>query len=323
MADESRNRGGYALAFDLGGSFFKAGLVSAAGEILKRERVAVPAGRDAACALLGEIAGRLTAGLDSPVAGIGIGAPGEIDRVRVAVSGGSANLPHLSGVPLAPLFADISGNVAIDNDATNAARGELAYGAARGCRNALVMTIGTGIGGGLVLDGAIYGGASGYAGEFGHTVIVAGGRRCTCGGEGCLEAYVSAWALRQEARAAVARFPDSSLAAIRDREIEPLDLSEAAAHGDILATELLAAAGRHLGIAVASVVNLLNLDAVIVGGGISAAGDALFGPLERQFRIAALPAAARACRIVPAQLGNDAGMLGAARLVFGAEKAAR
>nr|HPN83653.1 ROK family protein [Spirochaetota bacterium] len=190
------------------------------------------------------------------------------------------------------------------------------WGAARGMQDVLVITLGTGIGGGLIINGRPVSGRSGYAGEFGHTIIDVAGRRCTCGGTGCVEAYASAWALRERAADIVKRHPQTVLGQIQERSVEPLDIVQAAQAGDPWAAALIRESGEYLGIAIASAVNLLNPEAVILGGGLSADGQVLFTPLEESFRLRVLPAAGTVCRILPASLGNDAGLMGAASLVF-------
>ncbi len=307
------------LSFDIGGSFFKAAMVLPDGTIVSRDRQAVPPRREQAIAVLQEMAGRLTKGLDGRIAGIGVGAPGAIDRDRAAIAGYSENISHLVDVSMKEVFAGLSDRVCMDNDANNAAHGEHRWGAARGMDTALVITLGTGIGGGVIVHGRVLSGASGYAGEFGHMIVDPNGRRCTCGGTGCIEAYASAWALRERSRDIVKRHPETMLARISGRAVEPLDIVEAASSGDPWAGILVREAGQMLGTALASAANLLNPEAVIIGGGIAAAGPVLLDPLEESFRFRVLPAAGRACRVLPAALGNDAGLLGAASLVLDEE----
>jgi glucokinase len=304
------------LAFDIGGSFFKAALVSADGQIIHQAREAVPQSKDQSVDSLKRIAKKLLAEQAQAVIGIGIGAPGVIDRKNICIAGFSANIPQLAGVSMREVFAGISENVAMDNDATNAARGEHRWGAAQGLDDALVITLGTGIGGGLIVNGKIVYGASGYAGEFGHTIIEANGRRCTCGGLGCIEAYASAWALRERAADVARRHPESLLTKISGREIEPKDIVAAAEQGDTWAALLMREAGELLGVALASAANLFNPSAIIIGGGLAAAGSILFDPIEMSFRARVLPAAGAVCRIMPAALANDAGILGAASLIL-------
>jgi glucokinase len=315
-----------ALAFDIGGSFLKAALVDTAGRIQKEERLPLPSGTDEAVAALTRLAETLTEGGRQALAGIGIGAPGAIDHAGCAIGADAGNLPQLIGVQFDEVFSLYAVPVRIDNDATNAARGEYFFGAARGMPNALIITLGTGIGGGLILNGEIYSGADSYAGEFGHVIVQANGRRCTCGGYGCVEAYASAWALRLRAGDLVRRCPESSLAslaadssgtALSKTVIEVADIMAAAGAGDALALAITYEAADMLGIALASAANLLNLSAVVIGGGVAAAGETLFAPLRASFRRNALPRASAACTLIPAELGNRAGLAGAAALIFG------
>ncbi|HPH02521.1 MAG TPA: ROK family protein [Spirochaetota bacterium] len=304
------------LAFDIGGTFIKAARVSSTGEILQRVRVPVSPSREEMCAILRRVAQDLLGDHEPETTGIGVGAPGAIDRSVPCIAGFSENIPQLVGVSLREVFEGLSDTVLMDNDANAAAWGEHRWGAARGMQDVLVITLGTGIGGGLIINGRPVSGRSGYAGEFGHTIIDVAGRRCTCGGTGCVEAYASAWALRERAADIVKRHPQTVLGQIQERSVEPLDIVQAAQAGDPWAAALIRESGEYLGIAIASAVNLLNPEAVILGGGLSAAGQVLFTPLEESFRLRVLPAAGTVCRILPASLGNDAGLMGAASLVF-------
>ena len=315
------------LAFDIGGSFLKAALVDTLGRVQREERLSLPQRMEEALASLLSLAKNLTDSGQLPLAGIGIGAPGAIDHAGCAIGGDSGNLPQLIGIKFDELFSSYAVPVRIDNDATNAARGEYLFGAARGMHNALIVTLGTGIGGGLILNGKIYAGAASYAGEFGHLIVEAHGRRCTCGGSGCIEAYASAWALRLRAADLVRRCPESSLASLASggggnpKGIEVSDIMAAAASGDALARGIAYEAADMLGIAFASAANLLNLNAIVVGGGIAAAGEVLFEPLRASFRRNTLPKAFAACTLIPAELGNKAGLAGAAALIFDREEA--
>jgi glucokinase len=305
-----------ALAFDIGGSFLKGALIDSSGRIHRQESAALPHAPDAALQALLQLAHTLTDGGRQAVQGIGIGAPGVIDHENCGIGADAGNITQLVGQNLARVFSSYAVPVRIDNDATNAARGEHLFGAARGLKNVLVITLGTGIGGGLILDGKVYSGASSYAGEFGHVIVEANGRRCTCGGYGCVEAYASAWALRLRAADLIGRSRDSTLAAKAEAGIEVTDIAEAAAAGDALARTLMDEAARMLGIALASAANLLNLSAIVIGGGIAAAGEVLFRPLGLTFRQRAMPKASADCALIPAALGNKAGLAGAAALIF-------
>ncbi|MDR2734601.1 MAG: ROK family protein [Spirochaetota bacterium] len=303
------------LAFDIGGSNLKAGLVDPSGNILKEDRLPLPENRDQALEALIHLAGGLAK--QGECIGIGIGAPGVIDHASSSIAADANNLPQLVGARFDELFRVWDVPVKIDNDANNAARAEHLFGAARGKKNVLVVTLGTGIGGGLILNDTLYTGASAYAGEFGHMIVEARGRRCTCGGEGCLEAYAGAWALRLRAESLRKRFPESSLTGFPDGAMDVADMAAAARCGDTLACALMREAGEMLGAALASAANLLNFDAVVIGGGVSAAGDVLFEPMRASFRQRALPKVSQTCTLLEARLGNRSGLVGAAALIYG------
>jgi glucokinase len=193
--------------------------------------------------------------------------------------------------------------------------GEWWLGAARGGRNVVGITIGTGIGGGLIIDGQLYHGASDVAGEIGHTTIDVNGRYCKCGNYGCLEAYASGPAIATRAREALVREDTASMLPSRvDGQLERITAEtvyDAAMQGDGLAQEIVRDTARYLGAGIASLLNVMNPDVVVVAGGVTQAGEALFGPLRTEVRRRAFGAAVRAVRIVPAELPGTAGVVGA------------
>ncbi len=253
------------------------------------------------------------------VAAVGFGIPSLMDsrtgRAVVAV-----NLP-LADIRFADVMAERLGlPVFVDNDANLAALAEHRAGAARGRREAVVLTIGTGIGGGLILGDRLYRGATGSAGELGHVVIEADGPPCqgSCPNHGCVEVLASGTALAIEARRLAQERPDSRLAEATAEGYElvgPL-ITELAHDGDSAAIEALELIGRRLGVAIASFVNIFNPQVVVVGGGVMAAGELLLGPARREVAARALPPSRDEVEIVPAALGVEAGMVGAAALAF-------
>ena len=250
------------------------------------------------------------------VAAVGLGIPATIDRERgVAVS--AVNLP-ISEMPIRDLVSERTGlPVFVDNDANVAALAEYLYGAARGMRNAVMITVGTGIGGGLILEGELYRGSTGAAAELGHMVIQMDGPRCqgNCPGNGCIETLASGTALGREARAAAESQPGSALGRML-AEGEPIDgkaVTELALAGDEGAVGVFELVGRRLGVALASFANIFDPDAIVVGGGVIAAGELLLEPARRELRRRALSPMNRV-PVVEAQLGPDAGMVGAAAM---------
>jgi glucokinase len=250
------------------------------------------------------------------VAAVGLGVPATIDHDRgVAIS--AVNLP-LDDVPIRELVGERTGlPIFVDNDANVAALAEHLYGAARGADNAVMLTIGTGIGGGLILGGEVFRGASGAGAELGHVVIAMDGLPCqgNCPGRGCVETYASGTALGREGRAAAEREPDSILGrmAADGRTIDGRAVTEAALDGDPTATGVFDLVGTRLGVALASFANIFEPEVFVIGGGVIAAGDLLLEPARRELRARALPPM-RETPVVAAELGPDAGMIGAAAM---------
>jgi glucokinase len=316
-------RRGWAVGVDFGGTNIKAGLVSRRGEVAASRLLSssaygspsrfIGAVRDTAASMAREAGLRM-----SRLDGIGVGVPGPIDARRGTVRM-LVNVPGWRDVPLQGRLERASGvRCLVDNDANAVTLGEWRFGAGRGSRQLLGVTLGTGVGGGLVLDGSVYRGASGSAGELGHTVIVDGGERCHCGSRGCLEAYVGTAAILRLARAALRRSRGCLRPLAAQGRLTPALVSEAARRGDPAAKRLWEEIGRRLGIGLSSAVNLLNPDRIVIGGGIANAW-AFFAPaLRRTLHRQALPAAAQRVRVARARLGNHAGIVGAAVLVWNA-----
>ena len=245
--------------------------------------------------------------------GVGVGAPGPLDREKGVV----VVAPNLgwSDFPLRTAISDrIRLPVTLDNDANCATVGEWWRGAARGARTAIGITIGTGIGGGVILDGQLYHGSSDVAGEIGHTTIDPAGRYCKCGNYGCLEAYASGPAIAVRAREALERDEESALRRMVNGDLGKLTSAtvyEAAHDGDALARELVSDTARFLGTGIANLLNTLNPDVVVITGGVTKAGERLFEPLRAEVKRRAFRPAVAACRIVPGELEGTAGMVGA------------
>ncbi len=250
---------------------------------------------------------------DIDVIGIGIGSPGPIDTKNGIV----VTSPNLrwTDVPLRELVSEIVDLPAtLENDANCAVLGEWWRGAARGAQIVVGVTIGTGVGGGFVLDGRIFHGASDVAGEFGHMTIDSTGRRCACGNYGCLEAYASGPAIAKRAIENIEAGATSSLAQYVDGDLSRITAEEvysAAKDGDYLAEEVVRDTARLLGAGIANLVNICNPEVVVVCGGVTSAGEKLFGPLREEVARRAFRPAAEACRIVPGTLPGTAGVIGA------------
>ena len=250
------------------------------------------------------------------IIGVGVGAPGPLDTKRGIV----LLTPNLGWVnlPLRQIIHERLGlPAALDNDANCAVLGEWWMGAARGTRNAIGITIGTGIGGGIIVDGKLYHGASDCAGEIGHTTIDTEGRRCKCGNYGCLEAYASgpniAMRAVEEIKAgAVSRLADYVGGDLR--QVTAQTVYQAAHDGDQLALEVVNDTAKFLGVGIANLVNVFNPEVVVVCGGVTLAGDRLFDPLRREVARRAFKPAVSVCRIIPCELSGTAGVYGAAKV---------
>jgi glucokinase-like ROK family protein len=245
------------------------------------------------------------------VIGVGLGLPGPID-MRSGRVGSSSILPGWVGVRAAEALASrLDLPVQVDNDANLGALAELNWGAAAGYRNAAYLKVSTGIGAGLIVDGRLYHGAGGMAGEIGHTIIQEQGPFCRCGKRGCLETLAGAAALVELLRGT------------HGAELTTQQLLHAAGDGDSGARRVLADAGRYIGTAVATLCDLLNPELIVVGGELSAAGDVLLDPLREQVHRHAIPATSRGLEIVPGVLGSRAELLGALALVLESTPTAR
>lgn len=308
---------------DIGGTNLRAGMVPFEGG----EPAGVQSGPTREGEGAGEVVGRVVemvgaameavgAG-DGGVAGVGVGAPGPLDRGRGVV----IETPNLGWreVPLRGMVAGQLGlPVEVDNDANCAAYGEWWVGAGRGAERLIGLTLGTGIGGGIVLGGEIYRGASGAAGEAGHMSVHFAGRRCGCGSRGCVEAYASGPAIAARAIEGLGTAGDTALAAIAAADpgrVTAEAVCDAAAAGDGYASRVVEETARILAVAVANLVHLFNPEVIVVGGGVAAAGDLLFEPLRAEVRRRAFRSATDVCRIVPAELPQTAGIIGAAAVL--------
>ena len=246
------------------------------------------------------------------LAAIGLGVPGPI----VTKAGMVLAPPLMPGWDRFPIRDTLEKRwgcpVSLNNDAELGVLGEWAYGAGRGAQNLAYIKVGTGIGAGLFMDGQIYRGATGSAGEIGHMTIDENGPLCICGNRGCLEAMAGGKAIAAKAREAIANNKRTELAGLSPVEgITVMEIARAAARGDLVAQEILAEAGDQLGVAIASLVNLFNPDIVVVGGGVAQTGDLFLEPIRKAVQKRSLPAAAYAVRITTSLLGKRSSSMGA------------
>lgn len=306
------------LAADLGGTHLRAALVDHAGKVSHRSECPTPA-RASADELITAIADLLVAVVaqaEEAPAAAALGTPGLIngDEGKVILA---PNIPAFRDLALAaPIATRLGFPVYIENDASVAALGEFRFGAGRGTRHLLHATLGTGIGGGIVIDGRLYRGAKGFAGEIGHMIIDPSGPVCACGSRGCLEALVSGTAFGERARRLAASGKSPTLAAIAgERPFTGADLLAAAKAGEGPAEAEIRHGGHLLGLALGGLANVLNPDAITLSGGLLGMGEMLLGPMRGAiYSIAYGPASGTPVRLT--ELGDDAGLLGAAAVAF-------
>ena len=323
MADTDRRP---SIGIDIGGSHVAAGVITADGDVV--DRLARPTPTDEAAAVEEAIVDLVrTLSARHEVCAVGIGAAGWVDEHQQVVRFS----PHLAwrNEPLAArLDRRITLPVVVENDANAAAWGEYRYGAGRGTSTFVMITLGTGIGGGLILDGRPYRGRWGVAGEWGHLCVVPDGQICPCGNRGCWEQYCSGEALRREAQAlAGTGSPYASALMARvgghPERLTGRDVTECALGGDPAAVEIVTGVGEWLGRGIAGLAAILDPERFVVGGGVSEGGELLLGPARQAY---ARHLTGRGFRppadIVSAERGNDAGLLGAADLARRAQRAA-
>ncbi len=308
-----------AIGIDVGGTKTVAVRTSIAGAVLARETRPTPAEDvDGTLSTIVEVARAVRT---SGVVAAGVGAAGLVER-----PGGRMKFaPNLAWreLPLQEhLREELGVPVVVDNDATVAAWGELRFGAGRGYRHMLFVGVGTGIGGGIVADGRLFRGAHGFAAEIGHIVVEPGGPRCGCGNHGCLEQVASGHALVRAAREVARRSPESPIGRLAGSDPDRATgsvVTSAARQGDPEAIGILAEVGRRLGEGIGGLVNVLDPEVVVVGGGVAEAGELLLGPARASFADTVEGAAFRPpVPLVVAELGNDAGAVGAAALALDA-----
>jgi len=312
------------VGVDLGGTNIVVGVLPiSGGEVLALRTAPTEAARGAKF-----VVDRITSMIEESIAeviaqhggtredfcGVGIGSPGPLDRKTGVV----INTPNLGwrNFPLRDLISNAVGLPAtLDNDANCATYGEWWLGAGRGVNSLVGLTLGTGIGGGIVLNGEIYHGVSDAAGEIGHMTIDSTGRKCKCGNYGCLEAYASGPAIALRAIEGIEAGAETVLPDLvngRLEEITAATVYEAVVLGDPYANEVMRETAKFLGAGVANIINILNPAMVVISGGVTRAGDHLFVPLRAEVRRRAFRSAEEACQIVSGQLPGTAGVIGAA-----------
>lgn len=318
----------YSIGIDLGGTDIKAGLLSSDGKLLYRTVVStrVNEGAKAIAKRIAQTILQVHSQIQSKsnqnqlttdeVVGIGLGSPGLI-LAESGIIHFSPNFPGWSDIPLLDYVAEELGSLMIplyiDNDVNVMVLGELHHGAGKGYENIVGLTLGTGVGGGIVINRKVFHGSWNTAGELGHTIVQPNGRKCGCGNRGCLEAYAGARHIVQRTHQKIASGQKTCL---NPDVLTPKQIAVAAETGDKLAQEIFAETGKYIGIALTSIAHILNPEIAIIGGGISAAGEnLLFQHIREEFRKRTMGIPSQ-MEIVPAKLGNNAGLIGAAMLAY-------
>ncbi|MBA7696053.1 Glucokinase [subsurface metagenome] len=321
---ESKKHGLPVLAIDLGGTKIIAAIISNKGQVIAKKY----------CLTLADegpqpVINRIFSAIDhlltqrniglSQLNSISIAAAGAIDFGKGLITS-SPNLPGWQDVLLRDIVKEkYKVSTFLINDASAAALGEHHFGAGQGVNNLILLTVGTGIGGGIIINGKLYSGQCGSAGEIGHMTIDVNGPRCNCGNIGCLEVFASGTAVAKEAIRRIRQGERSSLTEIVEGQIESITaekVSIAAQGGDSLASEVILEAATYLGVGLVNLVNIFNPEMIIIGGGMAKIGDLLLNPARQVVRERAFQLSAQAVQIVPAQLSDDAGVLGAAAFAF-------
>jgi len=304
------------IGLDIGGTNIRGGVVDLKGKILHQKEESIE--KASTEALFGQLS-RIVKELSllepaNTIKGVGFAFPGFIDHSTTVVEK-SPNLSLIDGVNLSQ---SLKGKVAypffVENDANAAALGEKICGAGRRSKNLVFLTIGTGLGSGVILNNRIWHGAKGYGGELGHITIEPEGRRCNCGNRGCLETLVSATAIVERALHHSRAYPSSTLSSVDEKELTSERVYQEAVQGDPLARWVLKETGTYLGVAIANIINFLNIELVVLGGQVMKAGDYILLPAKKEAERRAIKGSFASAEIKLSTLGGDAGIIGAAIL---------
>ena len=311
----------YAIGVDLGGSSIKLGIVSNSGKIIQKISLRTEAEKGPKHVITNITSGikELTEKSNNKIAGIGIGCPGVVTPGKGIVEN-PPNLPGWNKVNIGKIISqEFKKPVLVDNDANAAAIGELTFGSGKKYKSFIMITLGTGVGGGIVIDKKIYHGDYGAAGEIGHISIDHNGPKCNCGSYGCIEAYAGNLYLRERVRAELKKHPESKIWELINNDlskVSPRNVQDAAEAGDEFAVSVIDQLGFHLGSAFTSLCNVLDITIFIIGGGIAGFGKPLFDSIKKTIAKRVMAPIKPRVRVLPAKLKNDAGIKGASALVF-------
>lgn len=309
-------KGEFYVGIDVGGTTAKIGLVNDDGTIFEKTQVQTLKSLD-----WREIVDNYAKPIETwingghKIKGIGLGTPGFVNK-KNGILYNCENIPGLINAPFVSYLKEkFNVPVFADNDATCAAIGEHIFGTGKDFSDFLMVTVGTGIGGGLILNDKVYRGAEGYAGELGHIIVVAEGRECTCGNKGCIEAYASATSIIKRIKDGIKKGYITSYNDVDPKDINAKMIFDRAQAGDMHSIDAVDSAARYLGRMLGGLVNLLNFQAIIIGGGVASSGDYFLKKIEFYCHQVAWYMFTKNLKILPAKLLNDAGIIGAASLV--------
>lgn len=311
----------YYVGIDLGGTNTKIGLLNIEGDILKSSIIktlsseGVDKTMERIWVVIQELAKEADVNIEN-IKGIGMGIPGPVEEQSIVAF--FANFPWGTNVNIKEKLEKITGiETKLDNDANIIALGEAKYGAAKGSKSSVTVALGTGIGGGIYVNGMLISGFKGAGGEIGHMKIVKDGRLCGCGQKGCFEAYASATGLIREAVSRLTVNKQNLLYTMIEGNIaglEAKDIFDAAKEGDIFSLDLVDYEAEYLAMGIANILNIVNPETIVLGGGVALAGDILLEPLRKKLEKYALPVTLEELKIVQGVLGNEAGIKGAVGL---------
>jgi glucokinase len=311
----------YAIGVDLGGTNIKIGIVSDKGKLIKKTSIKTDAEGGPK-----KIISNIKKGIDEilvknkyKIRGIGIGCPGVVSTKKGTVEN-PPNLPGWEKVNLGSILKkELDISVHVENDANAAAIGELIFGAGKKYSSFIMVTLGTGVGGGIVFNKKIFRGEFGAAGEIGHISIDAEGQQCNCGSTGCIEAYIGNHYLKERVKIDLKQNPDSKIWQLIENDISrvsPRVIQNAAELGDEFAKSVILKMGKQLGVTFASLSNVLDISTFIIGGGVAGFGKPLFDSIRTTLSARVLTPLRPRVKVIPAKLQNEAGIQGASALVF-------
>jgi len=308
----------YTIGIDIGGTTIKGGVVDSSGKIIYKcvQPTDANKGRDAILNNLGYIIKKLLAKFSiQNIKGIGIGCPGQVDRIKGKIISATPNLQGWAGTNVKKFINQITNGfnpIEIDNDANCYTLGEFVYGAGKGSTNMILLTFGTGIGGGIIINKQLYRGYSNYAGEFGHITINYNGHKCNCGSRGCVEEYASIRGILRTAREKMKKH-NSSLK--RYKILTPEIIAMESKRGDKIAIEILDKTAFYAAVLIGNIINSFNPEIIVIGGGLSKSGNLFLSMIKEYTKIFALLGSYKHTKIVLQRLKDNGGIIGASLLV--------